>query len=477
MEDRYKTIVNLAPDVIYTLSRKGILTSLSPSFERITGFKTSDWIGRHFAGLIHPDDLAQAIKIFRQTMRGQTVLSYELRILSKKGGYLTGEFSSAPEIVNGKIVGKIGIARDITRHKQDEEKLRQSRDHLKVILENVVDGITVQRSDGSLEYVNNAAAIASGYRSSEEMLENPTKWTETFELKTEDGQSFPLSKLPGRRVLGGEIEPREVVGFLNKKTGEEGWSIIKARPIFDEFGKVYAVVNIINDITQRMELERRKDDFIGIASHELKTPVTSIKGYIHLLKREHKQEDKHTGYLIKVDKQLDKLTELIQDLLDLGRIQGGKLIYRIEKFHMADLIRDVVSDLQRITPERRIILKNGIKRSVKGDRDRIAQVLINLITNAIKYSPRDRKVLVKASEDKGNVHIAVRDYGIGIEKSEMDKIFDRFYRVKDSRGKTFPGLGIGLYLSSEIVTRHNGKIWVESGKGQGSTFHFTLPAN
>lgn len=474
--DRYKTIFNLAPDVIYSLNREGVITSLSPSFQRITGFHAKDWIGKHFAGLVHPDDLPQAIKIFKETMRGKTILSYELRILSKKGDYLVGEFSSAPEIIKGKVVGKIGIARDITHHKENEEKLRQSRDNLKVILKNIADGITVQDNLGNLVYVNDAIALASGYSSTKDMLENPSAWMNIFDLKAEDGANFPLTKLPSRRALDGEESPEEIINYKNKITGEDKWSQVKARAVFGKNRKVETVVTIINDITEQKELERKKDDFISIASHELKTPLTSIKGYVHLAKREHGPKDKHLEYLNKIDRQLDNLTELIQDLLDLGRIGGGKLSYKTQKVHMSKLISDVVSDLQQVAPERTIVLQNGIRKKVRGDKNRISQVLINLITNAIKYSPRNKKVLVRATEDKKSVHIAVRDYGIGIEKSEKDKIFDRFYRVKDAKGKTFPGLGIGLYLSKAIVARHNGKIWVDSKKGEGSTFHFVLPA-
>jgi signal transduction histidine kinase len=217
------------------------------------------------------------------------------------------------------------------------------------------------------------------------------------------------------------------------------------------------------------------DSFISIASHELRTPITSIKGYMYLLKKECKPEGKQFKYAVKIERQLDKLNELVQDLLDINRIKGGKLMYRVDKFSMASLIRNVVRDLQEITPNRKIILKNGIKKMIRGDSGRISQVLINLITNAIKYSPSDKKVLVNAEEENGNAHISVRDYGMGIGKSEKDKIFERFYRAKNARGETFPGLGIGLYLSREIVERHNGKIWVESRKGKGSTFHFTLP--
>lgn len=473
--DRYKTIFGLAPDIIHSLNRKGKITSLSPSFERITGFKVNNWIGRHFSELVHTEDLPQVIKLFKQLLCGKTISSFEVRILSKRGEYLIIEASSSPEIINGKVVGAIGIARDITRHRKYKEELERSRDHLRVIFKNIADGITVLDKNGKVVMVNDAVVLASGHKSSSEMLNHSYKWMEYFELKTEDGRKFPTSTLPCRRAALGELYPEEIINYIDKASNDDRWAIVKARPIFDGNGKVYAVVNIIDDITQRKELERRKDDFISIASHELKSPLTAIRGYMHLLKNEHKSKDKYIEYLGKITNQLDKLTKLTQSLLDLKKIRRGRSIYRMKNFCVASLVQEVIDNIQKRAPHYSISFKNEAYKEVRGDREKISQVLTNLIINAIKYSPQNKKVLVKAKDTRERTHISVRDYGMGIERYEADRIFDRFYRVKDSRGKTFPGLGIGLYLSREIITHHNGRIWVESRKEKGSTFHFTLP--
>lgn len=475
-EDRLKTIINLTPDIIYTLSPEGIITFLSPSFERITGFKKKQWIGRHFSELVHPNDKEQAEKIIKDWPRKRTVVLHELRIISRDGSYKVLEFTIASEIVNGKLIGKIGMGRDITRHKESEAKLKESRDNLEIILKNIADGIVVQDGNGKVMYVNDAVVRAAGCSSMNTLLKQKNLY-QSLELKTQDGMKFKTQNLPNRRALAEGEDSEEIVNYRNMTTGEEKWSHIKARPIKNNKGKVVTVVTIINDITQRKELERKKDDFISIASHELKTPVTSIKGYVHLLKKAHKPRDEHVRYLEKVELQVERLTNLIKDLLDLSVIRSEKLVFRNEKFEFSELAQEVVDDLQRTNTTHRIMLEtNGIKKVVSADRDKISQVLANIIMNAIKYSPGSDKVKVKLLESPEHVGVAVRDYGIGISHDEKDKIFDRFYRTKDARAKTYPGLGIGLYLSRQIVVKYNGKIWAETKRDQGTTFCFRLPA-
>lgn len=404
------------------------------------------------------------------------VSSDENRIYRKKDLKIAEELGrrAGQAIENARLYYE--AEKELKKRKKIGKALRQSRDELEIILKNVADGITVQDARGQLIYANDAAAKVSGYTSREEMIRDPARSLSIFDCETEDGKQVDFNNLPGRRALRGEIDPQMIMSYINKDTNERRWAQIKARPIHEEDGRIKAVVNIINDITERKELERKKDDFISIASHELKTPVTSIKGYVHLLmKHAAKKSDSSISHIQKIDMQLNKLTELIHDLLDLSRLQSGKLVYSMEEFNISNLIQEVVDDLQKTTDNHKIEIKNGIKRKVIADKDRISQVLVNFLTNAIKYSPDQTHVKV-ILEDKGDaVQVSVQDFGIGIHEDERDKIFDRFYRVNDMADKTFPGLGIGLYISKEIIMRHEGKIWVESKKGEGSIFKFTLP--
>lgn len=236
-------------------------------------------------------------------------------------------------------------------------------------------------------------------------------------------------------------------------------------------------IGFVLDISERKELEKRKDEFIGMASHELKTPVTSLKGFLSLLQRRLATEgdEKALHYLARMDAQVNKLNKLITDLLDLSKMQTGQLVYREERFDVDALMQEIVENVQGTIQTHHLLLEGQTEAKVFGDRDRIGQVLINLLNNAIKYSPQADAVLVHIAKDENQVIVSVQDFGIGIAKEHQHKIFERFYQVTDPEEKTYPGLGIGLYISCEIVKRHGGQLWVESKKGKGATFHFTLP--
>lgn len=250
----------------------------------------------------------------------------------------------------------------------------------------------------------------------------------------------------------------------------------------DELGKLSNDINgmavKLKQYYDHLQSEmQRKDEFISIASHELKTPVTSLKAFVQILKRKSDESGEHDlmRYLTKMDEQILRLTGLIANLLDVARIQSGKMPFEMKKFDLNACIGDIVEVNSQITKKHRIIVKGSVNKLIYGDEDRICQVLNNLITNAVKYSPKKDTVEIHITNTPDNVLVSVRDFGIGIDKKHQKKIFERFYRVSGSVETTFPGLGIGLYISSEIIRRHGGKLYVESTKGKGSTFSFTLP--
>lgn len=235
-------------------------------------------------------------------------------------------------------------------------------------------------------------------------------------------------------------------------------------------------ITLVVDMTERKKLEQRKDEFIGIASHELKTPLTSIKGYIQILERIIREmgNERAKTLISKTNTYINRMNSLISDLLDVSKIQSGKIRFNYEKFDFYDLVTEVIDAIQPTTTKHTIICKDCIHQDIIGDRNRLEQVFTNLLSNAIKYSPKADKVTIRMTRDSKYITVGVTDYGIGIEKRHHDKLFRRFYRIEKSSNQ-FSGLGIGLYISSEIVNRHGGKIWVESMEGKGSTFYFKLP--
>jgi signal transduction histidine kinase len=224
------------------------------------------------------------------------------------------------------------------------------------------------------------------------------------------------------------------------------------------------------------ELEQRRNEFTSMVVHEIKTPLTSVKGYVQLLHRKSDRTgDEQTRLLTsRMDTQINKLTGLIDDLLDVSRINGGKLQMREEFFAFDDLVQEVIADLQPLTEQHSIRLEGGTSAMVWGDRLRIGQVITNFVTNAIKYAPTTDMIVVKTCSVEQSVTLCVQDYGPGIPKEQQPKVFDPFYRIVNPALRETPGLGLGLHISSEIIQRHDGRIWVESEEGKGSTFCFTL---
>lgn len=228
------------------------------------------------------------------------------------------------------------------------------------------------------------------------------------------------------------------------------------------------------------ELEKAvamRDQFIGLASHELNTPVTSLKIYSQSLKQKFYNEgDKKNVVLLgKMVEQINKLSVLIADLLDVTKLKSGRLIFRERVFSFDALLFETVEQVQRTVTSHKILLKGLAKKRITADRERIKQVITNLLTNAIKYSPKAKYVIIHVYPSKTALVVKVQDFGVGIAKEKQKKIFERFYREEGQSEATYPGLGIGLYVASEIVKRYQGKIWVKSSKGKGATFCFSLP--
>ncbi len=223
------------------------------------------------------------------------------------------------------------------------------------------------------------------------------------------------------------------------------------------------------------ELMRKKDEFMDVASHELKTPLTSMKAYLQILQRAiAKGDNGHAiNFIHHANTQVDKLTALVDDLLDVSKIQAGQMLYNFSEFDIAEVINEVVSQIQVGVSTHKVIVENDFHAIIKSDRHRLEQVIGNFLSNAIKYSPEADKVLVTSSLVDGNVRVTVKDFGIGIPTEMQDLVFDRFYRVHSSSQK-FPGLGIGLYISAEIIKRHGGQVGVISDK-EGTEFYFEIP--
>ena len=233
----------------------------------------------------------------------------------------------------------------------------------------------------------------------------------------------------------------------------------------------------IMDVTERKEDDQRKNDFISMVSHELKTPLASMIGYIQMLKsRAAKSEDNFAvGILDKANKQSKKMNALINGFLDMKRVETGKIPINKEIFDMAELLIESEEESMATMSSHTVVFAPVERTMVEADRDKIGQVITNLISNSVKYSPAGSTITVACVNIDNMARVSVKDQGMGISQANQSQLFDRFYRVESEEKGNVSGFGIGLYICDEIIRRHHGKIWVESELGKGSTFHFTIP--
>lgn len=269
------------------------------------------------------------------------------------------------------------------------------------------------------------------------------------------------------------------IRIKNIKTREFRYHLLRMSPVFDG-RSIKNWVGTFTDIEDQKKVEKEKDEFLSIASHELKTPLTSIKAYMQLLERKLKknEEDPEVSYVSKALSQVEKLNSLITDLLDVSKIDNGKLKINKKRNKLDHVINNAIDTIIQTHDDKVKISRHGFIPDIEiaFDEIRIEQVLINFLTNAIKYSPENNQIIVTTFVDETEVRVSVTDFGIGIPDFKQDAVFKKFYRVEES-SLQFQGMGIGLYICSEIIKQHDGAIGLSSVVGEGSTFYFTLPLN
>ncbi|HVB25806.1 MAG TPA: PAS domain-containing sensor histidine kinase [Ktedonobacteraceae bacterium] len=451
---------------IVLISKDGTIFFASPSLQQVIGYTAEEYVGRNGAQLTHPDDLEAGISLFRRLREqpGITLSPQLTRFRHKDGSWRWIEYIATNLLSDPAIEAIVFNFRDITESKLAEE----TQYLLAAIVTSSDDTIVSKTLDGMITSWNVAAERLFGYPAAEAVGKHITLIIPP-ELYHEEEAII-------RQLRNGQrIDHFETVRL--RKDGSTVPVSLSISPVRDKEGKVIGAAKIARDITERLLVEQRKDEFIGMASHELKTPVTSLKGFTTILQRHLSKQgdDQGLAYLAKMDRQITKLTSLISELLDISRMQSGKLSFQDEAFDLFTLVEEIVETLQQTTQTHHLYLESTEPVQVVGDRERLGQVLINLITNAIKYSPQGDKIMIQVGRDQTHAVVSVQDFGIGIAREHQQHIFERFYQVIGADGQTYPGLGIGLFISHEIISRHRGRIWVESSEGIGSTFYMSLP--
>ncbi|MCA6068201.1 response regulator [Chryseobacterium sp. RG1] len=355
---------------------------------------------------------------------------------------------------------------EVKGRRESQVTMKSQIDHFHLMLESLPQIAFTLNEDGIVDFVN-----GKWYQYSETEKNFPESHLDDLNIREE----FERCKRKGKAL---ELEVR----IKNRISHEYRYHLLRITPVYDE-GRVKNWVGTFTDIDDQKKIEKEKDEFLSIASHELKTPLTSIKAYVQLLERKLKldKESSEAGFVAKVQGQIEKLNALITDLLDVSKIENGKLKIDKKQVNLESVISNAIETIQQTHEERIVkIERQGMKPDIliPLDEIRIEQVLINFLTNAIKYSPHNNQVIITTfvDEEAEEVRVNVTDFGIGIPDFKQDAVFKKFYRVEES-SLQFQGMGIGLFICSEIIKQHHGTVGVSSVLGEGSTFYFTLPLN
>jgi two-component system sensor histidine kinase VicK len=348
-----------------------------------------------------------------------------------------------------------------------EEQLKESRERFKIIFEQSKVGHKIINTDLKMVKINQALADMLGYTVEEV--------TDTVILDYTHPDFMAYWYDLHEALWKKELPNFSLEACLIRKDGKQIWCVVHTIRFVDH-GEVMGHT-IIEDITERKQLERHKDDFISTVSHELKTPLTSLKSQCQLLMRHVKKNDDGVANQMTtgMDKQITRLTRLIQDLITVSRVESGKLQPVVVQYKLREVVTDVVQEFATIAPDRHINVDASDQLELKGDKDKIHQVIYNLVSNAVKFSPKNMTIDISLKEKNSQAIVCIQDHGRGIPKESLNRIFDRFYKAETVSSHLESGMGLGLYICTEIIKHQNGKLWVESEPNRGSTFCFTLP--
>lgn len=519
----YRHLAELTPETV-VVHQEGKIVYVNPTaLTFIKAKKKSEVVGQPITRFIHPDSSSLIQNRIRTMLsNGKAAPFVEEKFITMQGDIVYAQTKAVPFTFRGKPA-ILAILHDITKQKQLEER-QKFLEQISVLLGASIDYKTTFKNISKLlvptiaDYIR--IIIVDEANKIEEVVayhSDPKKQTLVKKLyaayKDRSDVTYGVNRIlqTGSSELIEKVTDQIVAAVKDHATLHK---LVKALSLTSYMGvplkikdKVIGVITFSSsrkqviyskeDLKFAEEIARRiaysienallyaeaqkavvvRNDFISLASHELKTPLTSLKMYVQMLERQYakKGDNTYQSYIEKMNRQTDKLTQLVSDLLDVSKIQHGKLEFSMEALDLDVLVKDTVEAVQNTTDKHKLLVEGSVQRKVLADQYRIYQVLTNLLTNAIKYSPQADKVIVRLYQEKDYAIVMVKDFGIGIQPSQQKKIFSQFYRVENPEQETFPGLGMGLYISQEIIRRHGGTMSVVSHKGKGSQFTFTLP--
>jgi PAS domain S-box-containing protein len=469
-EENWHVLAETVPQLVWTTGPDNRLDYCNQRYCEYTHAAFEQLQGHGWRQFLHPEEAEGVLAFRHQTLETGEPYESECRLRNGQTGTYRWFLARGTPVRDetGQIVKWFGTNTDIEDQKRIEEALRQSQARVRALIDSNLIGITSNEGEGEvLVEANKAFLQMTGY--TQEDIDQRTLSRARITLP-EDAPLFEraLQELAAH----GQHTPIETE--LVCKDGSR-LPILAGGVLFQDRPRQF-VAFVLNN-SARKELEQRKDAFISMASHELRSPLTILKLQTTLLHRQLARQGLQASApaLSSMETQINTITRLVEELLDVSKIQAGRLEYRQETLNLDALLQEITDTMQQTYPSHRILVHDAVQTSLIGDRDRLAQVFTNLLSNAIKYSPDAQTVEMNLSASPETVTIRVHDHGLGIPQEQREKIFERFYRAAGPQQRAIPGLGMGLYIVAEIVKRHGGTITVDSEVGKGSTFTVTLP--
>jgi two-component system sensor histidine kinase VicK len=474
-EGRFRFMVQQAPVAICILTGRRLeIESANDMMLGILG-KTSDIIGKRFSRVL-PELGGQPFldQLERVYLTGETYYGKEAAAIIEHKGQLTRgyfDFIYKPLLDgNQRTTSIMIVAVEVTAQVNARKELQKTEEQLRFAIEAANVG-TWFINGHTNEFIPSVRLKEMfGYMADEEM-----PFDAAINQIHEDYRKKVIRAVEATIKKGKPFNIEyPVTGYHDDKLrwvrayGKHEQDITGGSPHFS---------GIMIDITEQKMDDIRKNDFIGMVSHELKTPLTSLKGYVQILgSKARKQEDSFmSNALQKAELQVNKMSSLINGFLNVSRLESGKIILDKQYFQLDKIVKEVIGDTVMTTTSHTITLHPCGPFTIYADQDKIAAVVSNLLSNAVKYSPGGKNIELTCRLNRNMVELSVTDKGMGIREEDIEKLFERYYRVENKLTKDISGFGIGLYLSAEIIAHHDGKIWVESEPGKGSTFYFSLP--
>ena len=485
-ENHFKDLFENTHDLIYFLTIEGEIDLANPAFLSTLGYKMEEIAGKNIYDFIHHDYAARYRENRADVIKNNRVNAVEVGFLSKTNELIIGEGQVGCSYKDGLPQYTRCVFKNTTRNQEAKKLIKDRENRLKAFLESGPDAVIIINENQEILEWNSKAETIFGFTREEIKGKSLTE--------TIIPPQYRQAHLKGmERFLSsgsGPILNKTVEVTALHKNGREFYINLSISNV--KIDDRWIFIAFLSDISERKKteeqlikkeaelmqsklMEEEKDKFISIASHELKTPITTIKAYTQLiLGFAGGLPEDAKKYLSKIEEFTNKLTFLLNELLDVSKINQGQLHLSKSDIHFDDFLQEALNSIQQITPKHSIVLEENAQIVINADAVRLEQVITNLISNAAKYSPGKDKIVVKSFVSQTQLIVSVTDGGIGIAEENKEKIFQRFYRVK-GMGSGFNGFGIGLYVSSEIIKQHGGRMWVESKEKEGSTFYFSLP--